>query len=416
MLKKWLLTLGFVFLTILIMGGSCGGVEPKGQLSVPTNSLPINLQLGKSGTGTFTLENTGDAQLTYTISTSSNQLIFDKVSGTIASGASDSIAIIGTCAESGNSSETISVNSNGGDATIEADFNCTRAANSTYDIDLRFIGNTTTDAQKAVFEQAELRWEGVITEEFGDVTLPAPTDIDPDFTEFCDPAEPDLEGEIVDDLIILAKVGPIDGDGGANGNILAQAGPVLVRTDSDQLTLLGCMLFDENDIDELVQGGSFADVVLHEMGHVLGIGTFWDPLFDTGCPGTGDVGFTGTNSIVEFGVLNEAVDGAAPFVETQGGPGTACGHWDEGFFENELMTGLAEESGIPMPLSALTIASLEDIGYDVDYSQAGSYTLPSCRPNCTLLEPQSKPRFTEVLLRPIGSVNSDGSVTSLNER
>ena len=63
-------------------------------------------------------------------------------------------------------------------------------------------------------------------------------------------------------------------------------------------------------------------------------------------------------------------------VANTGGPGTAEGHWRENIFDHELMTGYAEDSG-PMPLSRLTIAALEDLGYAVDYDQADDFALPS---------------------------------------
>lgn len=51
--------------------------------------------------------------------------------------------------------------------------------------------------------------------------------------------------------------------------------------------------------------------------------------------------------------------------------GTDCGHWDETCFGNELMTGVIR--GVPNPLSTLTIAALDDLGYTVDYSVADTY-------------------------------------------
>ena len=47
---------------------------------------------------------------------------------------------------------------------------------------------------------------------------------------------------------------------------------------------------------------------------------------------------------------------------------------------NELMTGFAGAG--TNPLSRITIASLEDIGYDVDYSNADSFTEDDLNPNC----------------------------------
>ena len=61
-------------------------------------------------------------------------------------------------------------------------------------------------------------------------------------------------------------------------------------------------------------------------------------------------------------------------LETGGGPGTAGAHWSEAAFGNELMTGFI--SGIPDPLSTVTIGSLQDMGYTVNYSAADAYTLP----------------------------------------
>ena len=64
---------------------------------------------------------------------------------------------------------------------------------------------------------------------------------------------------------------------------------------------------------------------------------------------------------------------SAPPVETDFGPGTRGGHWDEECLDTELMTGFGEEAGIGEPASILTIASLEDIGYAVDYNAADDY-------------------------------------------
>ncbi len=44
--------------------------------------------------------------------------------------------------------------------------------------------------------------------------------------------------------------------------------------------------------------------------------------------------------------------------------------------DTELMTGWLEPTGIPMPLSELTILSMADFGYDVDVTQADNYIAP----------------------------------------
>lgn len=62
---------------------------------------------------------------------------------------------------------------------------------------------------------------------------------------------------------------------------------------------------------------------------------------------------------------------SSPPIETEGGEGTAGGHWDEECFGNELMTGYLESGeNASNPLSRITVAALEDIGYGISYDTA----------------------------------------------
>ncbi len=61
-------------------------------------------------------------------------------------------------------------------------------------------------------------------------------------------------------------------------------------------------------------------------------------------------------------------------VANRGGPGTRDGHWRESIFGNELMTGFVGP-GRDLPLSTVTIASLADLGYQVDLNAADPYRL-----------------------------------------
>ena len=426
--QKLFFSLSFIFLAILITAGSCGTtpptLEPKLDNLEPT-TLSFSARVGESDSKPFSFKNTGDAALEYSITTNLSQITFtDSSNGTLAVGNTPAtITVVANCSAVGTFPGSITVTStnDGGNGSVSVEVTCTNPASTgTYDIDLQFIGSNTTASQKAAFEQAELRWESIIVGDLeDDIEWDESLDAVIQNPKFCDAAAPSLAGEIVDDVVIFAKVGPIDGDGGPNGNILAQAGPLLIHDlngnnslDVGELTLAGCMVFDENDLDQLVQGGSFTDVVTHEMGHVLGIGTFWDPFYDESCTtGGGDVGFNGAKSVIEFGALGET--GNPPVEGTQNSPGTDCGHWDEAFFDNELMTGFAEASGTTMPISRLTIASLEDIGYDVDYSLAGTYSIPGCSPSCPNLTAQSVEKSWEILTKPIALVNKNGKITNL---
>ncbi len=172
---------------------------------------------------------------------------------------------------------------------------------------------------------------------------------------------------------------PIDGV----GSILGQAGPCFVRSGST-LTVVGRMIFDEADVDNMESNGTLTDVITHELGHILGIGSLWDafgllqdPSLVT--PGA-DTYFSGTQAISAFDGVGGAsyVGNKVPVENQQGGSGTKDSHWRESVFDNELMTGFINSGA--NPLSAVTIASLADLGYTVDLGQADSYTLPSLAP------------------------------------
>ena len=102
-------------------------------------------------------------------------------------------------------------------------------------------------------------------------------------------------------------------------------------------------------------------VILHEMGHVLGIGTFWHVLCGSQCE-IGKTDYSCKGAQKEYQALG--------FKDTLQLEPTICGHWAESNFDgagrDELMTPYFDESA-KQPLSKITCASLEDLGYDVNY-------------------------------------------------
>jgi hypothetical protein len=60
--------------------------------------------------------------------------------------------------------------------------------------------------------------------------------------------------------------------------------------------------------------------------------------------------------------------------------GSACNHWSEACLGQELMTPV---SGGLNQLSRITVGSLQDMGYQVDYSKADSFTRADLAPSCT---------------------------------
>jgi len=227
----------------------------------------------------------------------------------------------------------------------------------------------------------------------------------------CGAGEPAFNGT-VDDVVIYASVEPIDGA----GSILGSAGPCFVRS-SNTLPLYGTMRFDSADVDGL--GDRFEDVILHEMGHVLGVGTIWSSknlltFNGSSCLNSSVISFTGSEARAQYAVLGGS--GNVP-VENGGGSGTKCGHWDEETFDNELMTGFLN-GGSANPLSIITAGSMQDLGYSVDLAATDSYSVPSCSPACLRADHADEDIHIaqrEVILEPIGVVSPDGQIRSLDQ-
>lgn len=247
-----------------------------------------------------------------------------------------------------------------------------RGKNSTagFDISLRFSTVPTTN-QLATFNNAATRWESVLT---GDL-----------------PGQPIANlpvnecgnrygvNETADDVIIFVNLAPIDGP----GSILGSAGPCEFRAGPSYLPAAGSMTFDAADLGGLEASGMFNAVILHEMGHVLGIGTLWTVkgFLQLQSPTTGpgnDTHFNGPNAVAAFNAAGGAayVGGKVPVENSQGGAGTRNAHWRESVLDFELMTGFLD-GGIANPLSAITVQSMLDLGYTVDAAAADVYTLPA---------------------------------------
>lgn len=184
---------------------------------------------------------------------------------------------------------------------------------------------------------------------------------------------------VVDDMYVACSVVPIDGE----GRILGMAGPTLIKADSNgnRIPVAGVMEFDKDDVDALGDE-EWNNVIKHELAHVLGFGT----MFELNGLHSGS-----TNSDLYLGEFANAewetiCPGGRIPIETDGGEGTAGGHWDEDCLAGELMTGfLGDEFAA---LSRLSIAALRDIGYGVNMDAADPYStndLDDCGSYCPTL-------------------------------
>jgi Leishmanolysin len=237
---------------------------------------------------------------------------------------------------------------------VRADLKRAKAAKAAapFTITVVFLGGLTT-AQKNAFKAAANRWSKVIVGDLPDVVV---------------------NGQVIDDVLIEASGVAIDGPGG----ILGQAGPTHLRPASAGAAAFipakGRMQFDTADLANMQANGTLNDVITHEMGHVLGIGTIWTTKGLLAGSSGNNPTFTGTNAKKEYGTLKGTGPAAVP-VENTGGPGTKNSHWRETVFRNELMTGFVASP--PNPMSRLTVASLKDLGYKVDLAKAEAYSLPN---------------------------------------
>lgn len=191
------------------------------------------------------------------------------------------------------------------------------------------FGGGLTPSQQAVFTQAETTWEGLIPGYQTGISIPS--------------------------LDINASGVAIDGVGGT----LGQAGPSWgVFQGGFNISTVGLMEFDSDDVTWLENTGRLLDVILHEMAHVMGFGTLWEwngvYVSETGQ-------YTGAAALAAYQLEFDPMAAFVP-VELDGGAGTANGHWDESWAggSNALMTGYL---GASNAITETTVASFMDIGY-----------------------------------------------------
>jgi Leishmanolysin len=263
----------------------------------------------------------------------------------------------------------------------------TFVAPSQFQIALGFLGIPAEDQR--YFTDATARWQSIVIGDLSDIYVGDGVK-SPGGCTF---------PSTIDDVHICALYGAIDGP----GRVLGYASPSYTRGPTG-LTVAGEMRFDSADVATL-KNGNMAAVILHEMGHVLGIGSLWGPhSLITSNSQSGTCPYRGPKANSEY----QAISGC-PAVppETDGGGGTACGHWDEECLQNELMTGYLDPTGnVKNPLSRISVASLADLGYEVRYTYADSYTKKDLNPSCICSNGGRQ------LLRTNGTAISDGTRTS----
>ena len=255
--------------------------------------------------------------------------------------------------------------------------------NETFDIQLRYLGTAPTDAQKRVFEEAASFWEGALKENAR--TIPAPLKSSRDRC----PDTPSHFGELVDDLLINIQLDDLDGP----QHTLALGGYCIHRLREGQpdLPVIAIMVFDTGDIGRLEADESLLDLAIHEMAHALGFGMdLWrdrgylhNPTIRVpgGAPADPppDTYFSGARARQEFDAAGGTSYAGAKVpvendtVDREYGEGSLDSHWRESVFGDELMTATVGRTAF---VSRVTLGSLEDLGYAVNYDAADPFLLP----------------------------------------
>lgn len=268
---------------------------------------------------------------------------------------------------------------------VEKSFRLAAVSNRTGTYDLTAAPVVPIPAALQPFVDAAFaRWQGVVTGDLSQASIPVGFFGDGECGGFGEV----LNGTSADDLIVLLNIASIDGP----GQVLGFAGPCAIRNGND-LPLAGVLTLDADDLGTMGDQ-ELIDLIVHEIGHVLGYGSLWD-LLDLLTESTSDPRFTGASAVAEWNALGGT--GPVP-VEDQGGEGTARAHWREAVFNRELMTGFTDQTG-EQPLSRVSIASLADLGYAVNLSAADPFTLAPPMSPAAALRDRAAARGWDVVYR-----------------
>lgn len=220
-----------------------------------------------------------------------------------------------------------------GDGTSPLDYISGSDTPDGFNIEIEMRDEWTNEQQQAIIDASERLSDIVL----GDI----PQTIDP------------TTGELIDDLKINVILDNFDDQETGTNSILGQARILHERFDSQLPSVAEIRLSNQMDIE------TFRSTALHEMLHALGLGF---NAFDDDVREVGNVTrFTGVNATQAY-LADTNLSGSDPNA-AQGVPlDHSHHHWDEDTLLNELMTPI--NSSDTEFLSTVTVAALEDMGYD----------------------------------------------------
>ena len=246
-------------------------------------------------------------------------------------------------------------------------------------------GEYMPSKDKALLRRAADQWEEVITGDLPDISFES----SPYDRFLWDFSMQVTVTDVVDDVRIFV------GSGTFIGHSMAGIGGVIAVRTEGKLPILSILeissfLFEYDD-DEIYR------VMLHEIGHCLGFGIVWEDL-----ELLQHNYFSGVMARRWFDVLGGSSYRGEKVPTEPGGV-----HWSTSVFGDELMTA-RPVSPYRGPLSAITIASMNDIGYEVNLDAAEEYKVAS--PSAAKPVTYETWPGCQILHQPIDVVAEDGRV------
>ena len=346
----------------LVLFGTASNRAPVPERPLPLLRLRVGSGAGSVDPSLFFRDPDGDG-LTYTAAVDRPDVVSVGISG-------DNVRVepVGP----GRAAVAVTATDRGGlGARLSLPVSVSGASPGLFDIDLILTGEVGAPVQ-AAFDRAVEYWSGILAAtELADVPLSG------DFELGCLGITTRTFKSSVDDLVIVASVSSIDGA----RRTIAYAAVCGIRKGDSGLPFMGAIAFDLDDA-EWMTSRDLDEVILHEMGHVLGIGTLWSRFGLLRNPslevvGNPDTHFTGPLAITAFDLAGGTAytQGEKVPVENRLGFGSGDSHWRDRVLDYELMTP-TQNIGVADPLSGVTIQSLADLGYTVDVGLAEAYALP----------------------------------------
>jgi hypothetical protein len=156
--------------------------------------------------------------------------------------------------------------------------------------------------------------------------------------------------------------------------------------DGKEFPSQGTISIDLPDVKRLLDDQPrFKDTIVHEVGHVLGLGTLFQQAGLVSKDGKKYVGDYGRKAYSELLGLKPGSVEDVPLQKVEDGKSTPAFHWDERALEKDVMSTLLDQPGVAGSsklhpddspadrinvISIVSAGALKDLGYVVDSSKA----------------------------------------------